>query len=69
MLGWSPQQESNLYLTLRRGPFYPLNYKGTQPAIVSVANSAQGKLLAHKALVLGLGVDQVHRGLLSGLAS
>ncbi len=23
---WCPRQESNLYLPLRRGPFYPLNY-------------------------------------------
>ena len=23
---WSPRQESNLYLSLRRRPFYPLNY-------------------------------------------
>ena len=23
---WSPRQESNLYLPLRRRPFYPLNY-------------------------------------------
>lgn len=23
---WSPRQESNLYLALRRRPFYPLNY-------------------------------------------
>lgn len=30
MKGWSPRQESNLYLTLRRGPFYPLNYRGTR---------------------------------------
>lgn len=27
-LSWPLRQESNLYLTLRRGPFYPLNYKG-----------------------------------------
>ena len=24
--GWSRRQESNLYLPLRRRPFYPLNY-------------------------------------------
>ena len=24
---WSPRQESNLYLALRRHPFYPLNYE------------------------------------------
>ena len=24
---WSPRQESNLYLSLRRQPFYPLNYE------------------------------------------
>lgn len=24
--GWSPRQESNLYLALRRHLFYPLNY-------------------------------------------
>jgi hypothetical protein len=34
---WSPRQESNLYLALRRRPFYPLNYEeagrhyGVQP--------------------------------------
>lgn len=27
---WSPRQESNLYLALRRRPFYPLNYGETQ---------------------------------------
>lgn len=26
-LGWSPRQESNLYLALRRHSFYPLNYE------------------------------------------
>lgn len=26
---WPPKQESNLYLTLRRGLFYPLDYWGT----------------------------------------
>ena len=25
---WSPRQESNLHLALRRRPFYPLNYGG-----------------------------------------
>jgi hypothetical protein len=25
--GWSPRQESNLYLALRRHSFYPLNYE------------------------------------------
>ncbi len=25
---WRPRQESNLYLRLRRSPFYPLNYGG-----------------------------------------
>ena len=28
MLPWSLRQESNLYLPLRRRPFYPLNYGG-----------------------------------------
>ena len=27
-LYWYPQQGSNLYLPLRRGLFYPLNYEG-----------------------------------------
>jgi hypothetical protein len=27
---WYQQQESNLYLALRRRSFYPLNYAGTQ---------------------------------------
>ena len=26
--GWSPRQESNLYLALRRRSFYPVNYGG-----------------------------------------
>ncbi len=26
-MGWSPRQESNLYLALRRHSFYPLNYE------------------------------------------
>ena len=26
---WYHRQESNLYLRLRRSPFYPLNYGGT----------------------------------------
>jgi len=25
---WCPRQESNLYHSLRRGEFYPLNYGG-----------------------------------------
>ncbi len=32
---WSPQQESNLYLALRRRSFYPLNY-GEGVGIVAV---------------------------------
>lgn len=27
MVVWSPRQESNLYLALRRRSFYPLNYE------------------------------------------
>lgn len=32
---WSLRQESNLYLALRRRPFYPLNYGEDQTAIVN----------------------------------
>ena len=32
---WCPRQESNLYLPLRRGPFYPLNYED-EPGLRSV---------------------------------
>lgn len=32
---WSLRQESNLYLALRRRPFYPLNYGERQTAIVN----------------------------------
>ena len=32
---WSPRQESNLYLALRRRSFYPLNYGGAGTGIVS----------------------------------
>ncbi len=32
ILKWSPRQESNLYLPLRRRPFYPLNYGEHRPA-------------------------------------
>lgn len=28
---WCPRQESNLHLSLRRAPFYPLNYKDKAP--------------------------------------
>jgi hypothetical protein len=28
VIGWYHQQESNLYLALRRHSFYPLNYGG-----------------------------------------
>jgi hypothetical protein len=31
---WSLRQESNLYLPLRRRPFYPLNYGGNEGWIV-----------------------------------
>ena len=34
-MSWSPRQESNLYLPLRRRPFYPLNY-GEDGRIVPV---------------------------------
>ena len=34
---WSPRQESNLYLALRRRPFYPLNYEEIQARIVAAA--------------------------------
>ena len=27
IITWSPRQESNLYLALRRHSFYPLNYE------------------------------------------
>ena len=33
---WSPQQESNLHLALRRHSFYPLNYEERQGEIVRV---------------------------------
>ena len=31
---WPPRQESNLHLSLRRAPFYPLNYGEESAAIV-----------------------------------
>ena len=33
-LGWHPQQDSNLYLNLRRILFYPLNYGGRDGYII-----------------------------------
>lgn len=33
-LVWYRQQESNLYLPLRRGPLYPFNYGGEEARIV-----------------------------------
>lgn len=33
-LGWHPQQDSNLYLNLRRILFYPLNYGGRDQYII-----------------------------------
>lgn len=38
---WSRQQESNLHLPLRRGPFYPLNY-GEGRKIVGRARTMSG---------------------------
>ena len=46
LAGWCPRQESNLYLPLRRGPFYPLNYGDNRAQIVSVA---QGALICRQA--------------------
>ena len=34
MSPWYHQQESNLYLALRRHSFYPLNYGGTAAIVV-----------------------------------
>ena len=40
IVNWYHQQESNLYLALRRHSFYPLNYGGggrEQPELYSLA--------------------------------
>ncbi len=37
-LPWSPRQESNLYLALRRRPFYPLNYGGMRVDFLMAAS-------------------------------
>lgn len=34
---WSPRQESNLYLALRRHSFYPLNYGEVQPILAAIS--------------------------------
>ena len=39
MAGWSHRQESNLYLALRRRPFYPLNYGGTAVDFLMAASA------------------------------
>lgn len=33
---WSPRQESNLYLALRRHSFYPLNYREGEATLYDV---------------------------------
>ena len=35
---WSPQQESNLYLALRRHSFYPLNYREGRWILTALAS-------------------------------
>src|SRR5260221_55147 len=72
--GWSLRQESNLYLALRRRPFYPLNYGEEQTAIVNPrrtrpAHRREGGMRGAGASVLAHGVDQVQRAGFPGLAA
>ena len=65
MLRWYHQQESNLYLALRRHSFYPLNYGG--------ASFEETRLYSqHVGLpdsVVGHGVDQVDSALVARLGA
>ncbi len=52
---WHQQQESNLYLALRRRSFYPLNYAGGAPhcrRLALMTTSAAGSLPKGPVLVL-----------------
>jgi hypothetical protein len=40
---WSRRQESNLYLPLRRRPFYPLNYGERAARILACGSGASGR--------------------------
>ena len=60
---WYHQQESNLYLALRRHSFYPLNYGG-ELLIVFGEKSVKGAFS-----IVWHGEDQVNRGFFAGLGA
>jgi hypothetical protein len=61
---WCHQQESNLYLALRRHSFYPLNYGGW-----ARSGCEELELYALAGSVIGHGKDQVDGALLAGLGA
>ena len=70
---WYHQQESNLYLALRRHSFYPLNYGGGSgmvrgTGIVFAANNVVETPVQLKS-VISHGKDQIHRALLARLCA
>ncbi len=66
--GWCGQRESNPYLPLRRGPFYPLNYGRNTCSCCREQGlySLEHASLPVRSVVLE-GVDQIDRALLPGL--
>ena len=62
---WYHQQESNLYLALRRHSFCPLNYGGAAWGPMELYSQASFWLVS----VVGHGVDQIDGALLAGLGA
>lgn len=62
---WYHQQESNLYLALRRHSFYPLNYGGTSWQVAKKTNCMRWQ----ERLIVGDGEDQIHGTLIAGLGA
>ena len=65
-INWYHQQESNLYLALRRHSFYPLNYGG---GFCNPGNGCAGSVNCIRWLfsVIRYRKYQIHRALLAGL--
>ena len=60
--GWSHRQESNLYLALRRRPFYPLNYGGSGRDSVTRCVGDGAAECRRGWMVLAVECDQHRRG-------
>jgi hypothetical protein len=70
---WCHQQESNLYLALRRHSFYPLNYGGLSWHVAKNRNCMRWTGVIERQVrrfsVVGHGKDQVHGALLARLGA